>query len=412
MSSDRPVGVVIMAKRPRAGAVKTRLVPALGEEGAAALYAAMLADRCAQVRRLRGVIPAIAYAGDDGDEPAAAAGFEIVPQPAGGIGAGLAAAAEHFLARGVPVVMVDSDSAGLPGDYLQQAVDGLRGGLDLVLGPATDGGYYLIGLARPAPELFRDMPWSTPLIAGATLHRAAELGLATRCLPHWSDIDTPADLERLTGVLLDGWWPEQTAGWLRARRHAPPAAGAAPAADLWQRPWQRLSSRPIYATPWLRLREDAVIDPAGARTTYSVIEAGQCVGVLPFVDPDTVLLVRQFRYVAGRVTWEMPTGGVHAGESPEAAARRELAEEAQVAAGELEPLGAYHTSKSVMDETAHLYVARQLSPRALDADDEHEFVRAEPVPFARLLDWVRSGEVVDSMTIIAALRVALARAGG
>jgi ADP-ribose pyrophosphatase len=80
------------------------------------------------------------------------------------------------------------------------------------------------------------------------------------------------------------------------------------------------------------------------------------VGVLPFLDPDTVVLVRQYRYVAGRHTWEMPTGGARPGEPIQDAAQRELAEESGYRAGRLEPVCSYHTSKSVMDETAHLFL--------------------------------------------------------
>jgi hypothetical protein len=79
-------------------------------------------------------------------------------------------------------------------------------------------------------------------------------------------------------------------------------------------PWRTRSSRTIYQNPWLRLREDLVELPSGRTTIYGVVSTGSCVGVLPFLDPDTVVLVRQYRYVAGRHTWEMPTGGVAPGE--------------------------------------------------------------------------------------------------
>ena len=142
----------------------------------------------------------------------------------------------------------------------------------------------------------------------------------------------------------------------------------------------------------------------------SVVDCGACVGVLPFVDDDTILMVRQYRYIAGRVTWEMPTGGVHPGETPVEAARRELAEEGGVGAGELEPLCVYHTSKSCMDETAHLFVARGVRPLASPSGgDATEFIRAEPVRFGDVVEMVRSGEIVDSMTIIAVLRAAAER---
>ncbi len=174
-------------------------------------------------------------------------------------------------------------------------------------------------------------------------------------------------------------------------------------------PWRTLESKPIYANKWLSLREDLVEMPDGRTTMYGVVTTGECVGVLPFVDADTVLLIRQYRYVARRVTWEMPTGGVHAGESLEAAAQRELAEEIGHRAGRLSPLCTYHTSKSVIDETAHLYLAEGLTP-ALTPPDETEFIDARPFPFAEALDMVLAGEIVDSMTIIAILLAARRRA--
>ena len=170
--------------------------------------------------------------------------------------------------------------------------------------------------------------------------------------------------------------------------------------------WTRVSSRTIHQTPWLKLREDTVALPDGRTTPYGVVECGDCVGVLPFVDAERVILVRQYRYIAGRYTWEMPTGGVHPGESLVEATQRELAEEAGYHAGELGPLASYHTSKSSMDETAHLFVGRQLTPATATPDDT-EFIERRIFPFSTVLDMVRSGQITDSMTIIAALHVAL-----
>lgn len=167
-------------------------------------------------------------------------------------------------------------------------------------------------------------------------------------------------------------------------------------------PWKTLSTRPIYRNPWLSLREDVVELPDGRSTIYGVVTCGQCVGVLPFIDPETVLLIRQYRYVARRVTWEMPTGGVHPGESIEAAAQRELAEEVGYRAGHLIPVSTYHTSKSVMDETAHLFLGDNLIALPLPPD-ETEFIEARRFPFPEALRMVLAGEIVDSMTIIAVL---------
>jgi ADP-ribose pyrophosphatase len=134
--------------------------------------------------------------------------------------------------------------------------------------------------------------------------------------------------------------------------------------------------------------------------------------VLPFLDPDTVVLVRQYRYVAGRHTWEMPTGGVGPGEAVTDAAQRELAEESGYRAGRLEPVCVYHTSKSVMDETAHLFWAFDLTSAA-DAPepDATESFQVRPVRFEEVLGMVDTGEIVDSMTIIAVLQAERRRAG-
>ena len=170
-------------------------------------------------------------------------------------------------------------------------------------------------------------------------------------------------------------------------------------------PWKTLSTTPIYSNRWISLREDLVELPNGRTTIYGVVTCGQCVGVLPFVDPNTVLLIRQYRYVARRATWEMPTGGIHAGESIEAAVQRELAEEIGYRAGRLTHVSTYNTSKSIMDETAHLFIGEDLVQAALPPD-ETEFIDARPFPFSEALRMVLSGDIVDSMTIIAVLHAA------
>jgi ADP-ribose pyrophosphatase len=171
------------------------------------------------------------------------------------------------------------------------------------------------------------------------------------------------------------------------------------------RPWRTRSSRTVYQNPWLSLREDLVELPSGRTTIYGVVHTGPCVGVLPFLDPDTVVLVRQYRYVAGRHTWEMPTGGVGPGEPIEAAAQRELAEESGYRAGRLEPVCVYHTSKSVMDETAHLFLAFDLTgATGTPEPDETESFQVRPHRFEEVLAMVDSGGIVDSMTIIAVLQ--------
>lgn len=178
--------------------------------------------------------------------------------------------------------------------------------------------------------------------------------------------------------------------------------------ELAETVWKTLSTRQIYANPWVSLREDRVELPDGRTTIYGVVTSGECVGVLPFLDPTTVLLIKQYRYVVKRVTWEMPSGGMHPGESLEQAAQRELAEEIGYQARRLIPLTTFHTSKSVMDETAHLYLGEDLVELALPPDDT-EFLAVRPFSFAETLRMVLSGEITDSMTIIAVFHAARLR---
>lgn len=175
------------------------------------------------------------------------------------------------------------------------------------------------------------------------------------------------------------------------------------------KPWKTLSRRPIYENKWMRLREDLAELPDGRTTIYGVVTAGRCVGVLPFLDDDHVMLIRQYRYVQGENhRWEMPTGGVHPDESPEAAAQRELREEIGYFAGRLDPICTYYTSKSIMDETAYLFCGYDLTRAALPPDDT-EFFEVAVLPFDDVLDQVLRSEIRDGMTVIAVLHAARQR---
>ncbi len=177
--------------------------------------------------------------------------------------------------------------------------------------------------------------------------------------------------------------------------------------DEWARqPWVKTGSRVVHTTPFLQVRMDDVRLPDGRTVEYGVVVCGHCVGVLPLLDDGRVVLVRQYRYVAGRFTWEMPTGGVHDGETPEAAARRECAEECGYRPETLRPVGVYHTSKSSIDETAHLYIGRALSRDEGATPDDTEWTEVRSFRFDDVLQMVLDGEITDSMTIIAVLRAA------
>jgi ADP-ribose pyrophosphatase len=147
--------------------------------------------------------------------------------------------------------------------------------------------------------------------------------------------------------------------------------------------------------------------PDGRTTIYGVVECKPAVGVLPFLDERTVVLVGQYRYVARGFYWEMPTGGVRDGEAHDAAVQRELGEEAGYAASRLTPLCSFISSKSVVDETCHLYRADGL--RAVPRhNDPTEFIEVRAFAFDDVLRMVERSEILDAMTVIAVLHAARA----
>jgi ADP-ribose pyrophosphatase len=174
------------------------------------------------------------------------------------------------------------------------------------------------------------------------------------------------------------------------------------------RPWKTVSSRSVYQNPWMSLHEDIAEMPDGRTTLYGVVTFGDCVGVVPFLDDDQILLVRQYRYVQKDARWEIPTGGQKGGECLEDAAQRELQEETGYQAERLTWISSYYTSKSICKETAHLYLGGGLSP-AQCSRDETEFIEVKAFALAQALRMVIDCDIMDSMSVIALLRVARLR---
>jgi len=398
-----------MAKAPAAGEVKTRLCPPLDPVQAAALARCFLQDRVEQIMAIAGADPIVAFTPRErGTELRALLpeGVRLVPQTGVDLGARLDRLLTDLLAEGYAgAIAVDADSPTLPTRFLAEACAHLLDrAADVVVGPSEDGGYYLIGLRRAARALFRDIPWSTPAVLAETVSRARGLGLRLVLLPTWFDVDTGEDVARLRatpGATPDAFRPVRTLAFLGVGGAVEPG-GRGRLVDV---PWQTLATRVVYRNPWIRVEEDQVAMPDGRTTLYGVVRCGPCVGVLPFLNPETVVLIRQYRYVARSVFWEMPTGGVRSGETLESAAQRELGEEVGYRARRLLPLVSYHTSKMVLDETAHLFYGEDLVPVAAPLDDT-EFIEVRPVPFATALRMVETGEIADSMTVIAVLHAA------
>ncbi|MGE0623130.1 MAG: TIGR04282 family arsenosugar biosynthesis glycosyltransferase [Pseudomonadales bacterium] len=187
----------IFARVPVAGAVKRRLVPALGEAGALAAYTELLEGtltRCVNPAAYRSEL----WLAGDADHPQVGGWCRRYPlslraQSGADLGERMRRALEDDLS--VPTVLIGTDCPDIDRGYLAEAFAALERH-ELVLGPAVDGGYGLIGLTRPAPELFRDMPWGGPEVLRETLKRAGQAGMSCSCLPEIYDVDRPEDWAR------------------------------------------------------------------------------------------------------------------------------------------------------------------------------------------------------------------------
>ena len=193
--------LIIFAKKPVPGSVKTRLSPPLTVEEAAELYTCMLKDTLKMAAGFEGVTPVIYFQDDEGAPEyfsALAPGIEALPQVGTDLGARMKSAFNGRFERGFrEVVIIGSDSPDLPTGYVAEAFKLLAAeGCDLVLGPAEDGGYYLMGLKTIRDRLFSGIPWSSGEVFAVTVERAEELCLGFSFLPVWHDIDSADDLER------------------------------------------------------------------------------------------------------------------------------------------------------------------------------------------------------------------------
>ncbi len=207
--------LLVFLKSPVPGTVKTRLIPALGADAAADLYRVLAGQALrrtwpgeGEYERLLCFAPRDARARVESWLP----GEVCVPQAEGDLGQRMLVAFEEAFRRGAErVAIIGSDVPWVSRDHVTRAFELLERS-DVVLGPAPDGGYYLLGLSRPIPSLFHGIPWSTPAVLSVTSARAAGLGLSLGLLDPLPDIDTIADVGRewdrlrplLVGTTLEG----------------------------------------------------------------------------------------------------------------------------------------------------------------------------------------------------------------
>lgn len=231
---DDPGHICVFLKPPIAGQVKTRLIPVLGAELAATLAEAMFRDTWCQIRNLPWAKPVVAAAGTIPANGQLGDDIEVWPQGEGDLGARL----ERILRKGLessPFTMaVGADTPGLPNALLERARVELKSA-DAVIGPASDGGFYLLGLRGCRLNLLTGIPWSQTCTFAHTVRRLLETGLKVRVLDPWFDVDRPEDLERLKNFLASNPSAAPETARLLATIHLPAILPTSPASDVHPR---------------------------------------------------------------------------------------------------------------------------------------------------------------------------------
>ena len=196
--------LIVFVKNPIPGSVKTRLQTRYAPEQVAALYAAFVRDVLEWAESIDIERRVIAFDPPDAEFEVRAlfgggvkAQWQYVPQVQDDLGARMREALVQQLDAGASaVVLIGTDIPSLPAHHITQAFDLLRT-KDVVLGPSTDGGYYLVGVSRSTPEIFEDVEWSTPSVLSQTIDRVQRAGRTLGLVPPWFDVDTPEELDFL-----------------------------------------------------------------------------------------------------------------------------------------------------------------------------------------------------------------------
>ncbi|HEX8377435.1 MAG TPA: NUDIX hydrolase [Pedobacter sp.] len=172
-------------------------------------------------------------------------------------------------------------------------------------------------------------------------------------------------------------------------------------------PWQTLSAREVYDNPWINVTEYQVINPSGGQGIYGRVHFKNLgIGILPLDDNMNTWLVGQYRYTLNKYSWEIPEGGCPIGTDPLDTAKRELAEETGLIATEWTELMPFHLSNSVCDEFGYIFLARGLS-QGESEPEETEQLQVKKLPFEEAYQMVVSGQITDSLSVAAILRVKL-----
>ena len=386
--------VLVVAKAPNSGRSKTRLVPPLSSDEAAALHEALLLDTVDACREQAVDVRLLCASEHD-----ASVLHELVPgiprvvQEGEGLGEALRLGIARHVAEG-PTAIVSSDVPGIPEGAIPRAFGALADGADVVVGPAADGGYWLVAMRVAHDEPFQGIPWSTPAVLAATRQRCEKAGLRLVELEQWRDIDTPVDLELIA----------RDAQLLRAPRTR--AVLAALAEHVTEAPDVVLASSELLSgSPWRAVIRDRLrID--GRDTDYTYLAVPRAVFVAAVTDDDELLLVRQYRHPVRDWTLEVPAGSVREGESSRDAAARELREETGGEAREWQHLSTFYSSSAHTSLRADAWLARGVEIVDVPIEEEWEDLTLVRMPVAEALVRARAGGFTEGQTALTILLAA------
>jgi glycosyltransferase A (GT-A) superfamily protein (DUF2064 family)/8-oxo-dGTP pyrophosphatase MutT (NUDIX family) len=365
--------VLVMAKAPRPGHVKTRMCPPLGPATAARFAEAFLTDVLRSARTVDPDAGLLCPSGHAVDLSVRFPGVEIVEQHGGGLADALAGAAR------AGAVLVAGDAPGIPPDVIAAA---LASPADVVLAPSRDGGYCLVRARRFHPALFTTVAWSTGSVLDQTIAAARTARLSIELLNPVADVDTVDDL-----LAVDLARAPATADLLQRPEIAPFAPRRRPRVT---------STRTLHESPWRRF----VVDRLDDGGEYAYLDTPRAVWVVPVTDDGDTMLVRQYRHPVRAHPLESPAGSVGAGEDPRDTAVRELREEVGGIARSLERVGGFYSSSAHVSLEGLVYLATgvRFEPPTHAAAEGLELVR---MPLAQAVELAHAGELCESQSAMA-----------